>query len=117
MNTTLEMEKPISLPAVESAKHIVQLDGLRGVAVFMVLLLHHQLLDIGWMGVDLFFVLSGLLITRILRKESNKPNYWRNFYIKRATRILPPFLLLIGIVALCVSQTSLVGLLGYTFSL
>lgn len=54
----------------------------------------------GWMGVDLFFVLSGFLITGILRRERASEHYWGPFYLKRATRILPPMLLLITFVAL-----------------
>jgi peptidoglycan/LPS O-acetylase OafA/YrhL len=67
-----------------------QLDGLRAVAVILVLLFHHGLVRSGWIGVDIFFVLSGFLITGILRREVNDPNYWRSFYMKRATRIMPP---------------------------
>jgi hypothetical protein len=57
---------PPSLPK-ELLKGTMQrnlpLDGLRGVSVLMVLLLHHNCLNIGWMGVDVFFALSGFLIT------------------------------------------------------
>jgi peptidoglycan/LPS O-acetylase OafA/YrhL len=66
----------------------------------MVLLHHHDLLKTGWTGVDLFFVLSGFLITNILLKSKGNENYWSGFYRKRAFRILPPLipLLVIGIV-------------------
>jgi peptidoglycan/LPS O-acetylase OafA/YrhL len=79
---------------------IARLDGIRGLAILMVLLHHHELLNTGWTGVDLFFVLSGFLITRILLKSRNDTDYWSNFYRKRASRILPPLipLLIIGIV-------------------
>ena len=69
---------------------IQQLDGLRTVAVLLVVLIHHGLFPSGWVGVDIFFVLSGYLITRILRRESCHPSYWKSFYVKRAARILPP---------------------------
>jgi peptidoglycan/LPS O-acetylase OafA/YrhL len=45
-----------------SAQHIKTLDGLRGLAVLLVMSFHFQLNEFGWMGVQLFFVLSGYLI-------------------------------------------------------
>jgi peptidoglycan/LPS O-acetylase OafA/YrhL len=79
-----------------SQKHIPALDGLRGVAILLVLVYHLFNVGIfkgwfryGWVGVDLFFVLSGYLITSILLKSKGKPNYFRNFYRNRALRILP----------------------------
>jgi peptidoglycan/LPS O-acetylase OafA/YrhL len=83
-----------------SAQRNLSLDGLRGVAVLLVLLYHHQYLNSGWMGVDLFFVLSGYLITSILRRTRTDKFFWRGFWVKRFTRILPPFLLLLVATAL-----------------
>lgn len=90
-------------------KRISQLDGIRGIAVGAVIL-HHlasllnigidknigililfRLLHVGWLGVDIFFVLSGFLITGIILKDRPKPDFWRNFYLRRAFRILPAF--------------------------
>ncbi len=85
---------------------ILQLDGLRAIAVFLVLLTHHNLFGYGWIGVDLFFVLSGFLITGILRRTRNDPFYWRPFYIKRATRILPPMLLFLLLAAFVLHRIS-----------
>jgi peptidoglycan/LPS O-acetylase OafA/YrhL len=83
---------------------IPALDGLRGIAILLVLLRHSvigtptdskfwtSLLDIGrltWSGVDLFFVLSGFLIGGILLDARNSPRYFQTFYIRRAYRILP----------------------------
>jgi peptidoglycan/LPS O-acetylase OafA/YrhL len=86
-----------------------ELDSLRGAAVLMVLFFHgfyftagatrfHGLFrlflfstDIGWMGVNLFFVLSGFLITGILIESRERPDYYRNFYRRRALRILPTY--------------------------
>ena len=84
---------------------IPELDGVRGVAILLVLLFHFQLtrppwipkaltypMLLGWSGVDLFFVLSGFLITRILIETRASPNYFSAFYARRALRILPLYL-------------------------
>ena len=85
--------------------HIPELDGLRGIAVAAVVLLHarpesiamlsgplpglYKLLGLGGAGVSLFFVLSGFLITGILLDTKGSPGYFRAFYIRRALRIFP----------------------------
>jgi len=67
-------------------RYIPQLDGLRGLAILAVLLLHlglslqlpgRAVWQYGWIGVDLFFVLSGYLITRILKESSAGVHYYR----------------------------------------
>jgi peptidoglycan/LPS O-acetylase OafA/YrhL len=79
-------------------KKIPQLDAVRGLAVLLVLLhntdrypaLHlHWMSDNGWMGVDLFFVLSGFLITGILVDTKQSEGYFKNFYARRCLRIWP----------------------------
>ena len=79
-------------------RKIPQLDGVRGVAILVVLAhnLHgfsspplSYLTAYGWMGVDLFFVLSGFLITGILLDTKSSANYFRNFYARRCLRIWP----------------------------
>jgi len=72
-----------------------QLDGLRGIAILMVFATHALHVPGLWMGVDLFFVLSGYLITRILLRlkfDREEGGYWRPFYNRRALRILPPYI-------------------------
>jgi peptidoglycan/LPS O-acetylase OafA/YrhL len=79
-------------------KKIPQLDSIRGVAVLLVLMhntdkypsLHLGLIaNYGWMGVDLFFVLSGFLITGVLLDAKQSEGYFRNFYARRCLRIWP----------------------------
>jgi peptidoglycan/LPS O-acetylase OafA/YrhL len=97
--------------------HMPELDTLRGIAVVAVMLLHgfywqysglhfsglQRLLLLatkpGWLGVNLFFVLSGFLITGILLEAKDKPGYYRRFYTRRALRILPAYYLLLVILA------------------
>lgn len=84
--------------------YIPALDGVRGLAILMVLLFHFVtptgptdavdraiswLFAYGALGVDLFFVLSGFLITGILYDSHKDPAYFRNFYMRRLLRIFP----------------------------
>src|SRR5256885_6194344 len=76
------------------------LDGLRGVSILAVMFVHGGLFWIGqggFLGVDIFFVLSGFLITSLLLEEwtQNGRVGFRNFYIRRGVRLVPPLLLLI----------------------
>lgn len=79
--------------------HIKPLDGLRGMAIILVIFFHNFdhffLSGLGWVGVDLFFVLSGFLITRILLNSKIQPRYFTNFYIKRILRIFPLYYLFV----------------------
>jgi peptidoglycan/LPS O-acetylase OafA/YrhL len=79
-------------------RHLPVLDGIRGLAILLVLVIHlyppasgweHRLRSGCWCGVDLFFVLSGFLITGILLDSRGTPHYFRNFYMRRALRIFP----------------------------
>jgi peptidoglycan/LPS O-acetylase OafA/YrhL len=83
---------------------------LRGLAVLAVFFYHcHPRLEgtwvhyaslWGWAGVNLFFVLSGFLITSILLEAREKPDYFRNFYGRRALRIWPVYVLVLIVVYL-----------------
>ena len=99
---------------VHSLDRIPALDGLRGLAVLIVLVFHtlpitdrsssaitlwNTIAKSCWVGVDLFFVLSGFLITAVLLKSTGDSHYFRNFYTRRALRILPLyFTLLFGLI-------------------
>jgi peptidoglycan/LPS O-acetylase OafA/YrhL len=91
-------------------EYIPELDGIRGIAIIMVLLWHYgnnQVIyelnlftkyfriasSMFWSGVDLFFVLSGFLIGRILLNNRDTRNYFRTFYIRRIFRIFPLYYL------------------------
>lgn len=102
-----------SQASVIENKRILSLDGLRAIAILMVLVSHfwmysvshnglNRLFQSGWMGVDLFFVLSGYLITGILLRTRERPTYFRTFYLRRTLRIFPPYyaLLIVVFVAL-----------------
>lgn len=65
------------------------LDGLRAVAFLMVFFQHYYHLPWGWTGVNVFFVLSGFLITGILFDTRDDPHRARRFYIRRTLRIFP----------------------------
>src|SRR5205814_7162636 len=80
--------------------HFPELDGVRGIAILLVLLFHsaRHVFAVGWVGVDLFFVLSGFLISLGLQKTAGGPRYFRNFYTKRALRIWPIYYLLLAYV-------------------
>ena len=86
---------PIATAIASAPRRVAALDGLRGLAVVAVLLFHAGYLDGGFLGVDLFFVLSGYLITALLLSE------WRTrgtiglsrFWRSRARRLVPALLL------------------------
>jgi peptidoglycan/LPS O-acetylase OafA/YrhL len=84
------------------AKRIEQLDGIRAVAIGAVFIHHMFQAKLLWMGVDLFFILSGFLITGVLinAKSRSLKEYFGHFYSRRARRILPPYVLLLVVTSL-----------------
>src|SRR5712671_2033641 len=103
--------KHFKASAVKSSKRIPELDGLRGLAILLILVAHyvfgafsyddesilaasiHFAFSLTWSGVDLFFVLSGFLIGGILIDQRDTKNYFKTFYIRRICRIFPLYFL------------------------
>ncbi len=85
---------------------IPELDGLRGVAILLVMVhrfwprsgvgITADAAGAGWIGVDLFFVISGFLIAGILLDTRGEQGYFRNFYARRVLRIFPLYYLFVG---------------------
>ena len=107
---------PAERPATRASSRVPELDGLRGIAVLLILVLHWvvrtptgtqwaahapratALADMTWAGVDLFFVLSGFLIGGILLDHRDARRLLPAFYARRAARILPLYLALVALV-------------------
>ena len=105
-------------------RHIASLDGVRGAAILAVIVYHagrgltytgsheqivQQLVGIGWIGVDLFFVLSGFLITGILLDSKGSERYFRTFYGRRALRIFPLYFVFVAAILWVVPLLRLIG--------
>ncbi len=96
--------------SIDLTRHIASLDGLRGIAVFLVFLHHYYvrrpgdpvtvLSSLGWVGVDIFFVLSGFLITGILFDTLEIPHSMRLFFARRALRLFPIYFVMVGLALL-----------------
>jgi peptidoglycan/LPS O-acetylase OafA/YrhL len=97
-------------PGSGSLAHVPALDGLRAVAVSMVIAYHLGITQMGggFLGVDLFFVLSGFLITTLLLREfaSDGRINLVGFWLRRARRLLPALFVLLAVTAVWASTTS-----------
>lgn len=81
-----------------NAPYILELDALRGIAAIAVLVCHlPRGFWFGATGVDLFFVLSGFLITGIIQRNLDQPQFLRSFYWRRSLRILPLYYLVLAL--------------------
>jgi peptidoglycan/LPS O-acetylase OafA/YrhL len=100
ITNTLDTPAVKEVARFDSSRRIPELDGLRAFAILPVILLHCHPTDGHWhwlamigqrggIGVSLFFVLSGYLITGILLDSVHKSHYYRNFIARRAIRIFP----------------------------
>jgi peptidoglycan/LPS O-acetylase OafA/YrhL len=106
-----------------------RLDGLRGIAILLVVFHHGGLrlplsegpalhlyataVELGFVGVDLFFVLSGYLITGILLRTKDAPDYYRTFYVRRTLRIFPVYYLWLVFMLLVIPQLEFFAKFGY----
>lgn len=125
MLTLALQEQAVAVPEPLLRPRMPELDTLRGVAVSLVVCFHsfgfaytiHGLSGIprilvaltlpGWVGVNLFFVLSGFLITGILLDTKTRPDYYHRFYVRRALRILPLYYAVLALL-LVLARTGLV---------
>ena len=110
-------------PAHPVSPRLPTLDGLRAIAILLVV--PHNLnliatfggtqpvvaaLHRGWIGVQLFFVLSGFLITRILLDARDAPDYYRSFFVRRALRIFPLYYAVLLVLFVLLPALGLVSL-------
>jgi len=118
-SATSDGASPSGPGRISNARRILELDGLRGLAILLVLIWHYghdansvaghpwfsyikDATGLFWSGVDLFFVLSGFLIGGILLDQRSSPNYFKAFYARRAFRIIPIYAIVVGIFYLAV---------------
>ena len=113
--------------------HVPALDGVRGIAIILVMAYHFavsmgalgitspllRLAQVGWCGVDVFFALSGFLITGILIDTKSSPHYFRDFYARRVLRIFPLYygsLLVVFLLRIALPEANVWGAHDGTFA-
>ena len=113
--------------AAGRTEYVPALDGLRGLAILLVIAFHCATLmrvvlqvppaqpiafaaDGGWVGVTLFFVLSGYLITGILADTRQRRGYFRNFYARRFLRVFPVYYAVLLLVLLVLPRANVFDL-------
>jgi len=124
---------PRTVRATTDHSRIPELDGVRAIAIWGVLLGHifygwkvsgfepipgfvMQVIGHGWLGVDLFFILSGFLITGILLDTRDKPRFFRNFYARRFLRIMPLYFCVVFVFFIFYSQSKSYFILSTFFA-
>src|SRR4051794_18565264 len=99
VETELAVSSAAPSRQISVGSRIPELDGARGIAVLAVVISHYlgevehgfAGLRFGWVGVNLFFVLSGFLIGSIILERKDSSNFFSVFYARRALRILPVY--------------------------
>ena len=123
------MTSTVHTPRLTHGSHVPALDGIRGLAVALVMFQHFfqgcnkgtalgdqlvfGLASRSWMGVDLFFVLSGFLITGILWDTKGSKHYFKNFYARRMLRIFPAYYAVLLVFFVVIPLLSNPGLSAY----
>jgi peptidoglycan/LPS O-acetylase OafA/YrhL len=100
--------KTDNMMPLSNSRRIFELDGLRGLMTIMVILSHYfgelrhglRIAMVGWIAVDMFFVLSGFLIGRLILERQYHANFFSVFYIRRFCRTIPPYVVTILVVVL-----------------
>lgn len=92
---------------MQAVRYRPEIDGLRAVAVLSVIIFHlnNRWLPGGFLGVDIFFVISGFLITGIILSEIQNGSFsFRDFYTRRIKRIYPAFIAAVSLASVIASQ-------------
>ena len=87
-------------------RRVPELDGIRGIAIILVIGCHYEVFarqlwglpKFGWVGVDIFFILSGFLITSVLLNLRGQDHSFKAFYSRRFRRILPSYIIFMALI-------------------